>query len=248
MLLAVDVGNTNINMGVFKGRRLVIRYAIPTSRKNYFTCLKKIFLRNKIDDVIVCSVVPGASRSLERGFRRLLGRSPYIIGKGIKVPIRNRYRNPKQVGQDRLVNAYAAVMLYGAPSVVVDFGTAITFDVISKRKEYLGGMILPGLQVSLDALAERTALLPEIKLGRPQEFIGRDTKNSLLSGVVYGFGALTDALAVRIKNKIGKNAMVIGTGGNINLMAGYCRQLDKINKDLTLCGLNLIYRQRKNML
>jgi len=248
MLLAVDVGNTNISLAVFKGRRLINRYTIPTGKKDYSAHLKKIFLRNKIDGLIACSVVPSALRVLERDFRRLLGRNPYIIGKGIKVPIRNCYRKPKQVGQDRLVNAYAATALYGAPVIVVDFGTAITFDVISKRKEYMGGMILPGLQISLDALAERTALLPKIRLNKAGEFIGRDTKNSLLSGVVYGFSALTDALVIRIKNKIGKNAKVIGTGGNINLMGRYCRQLDKINRDLTLRGLNLIYRQRKNML
>lgn len=132
-------------------------------------------------------------------------------------------------------------MLYCAPLIVVDFGTAVTFDVVSDKKEYLGGMILPGLGISLDSLAERTALLPKIKLAAPREIIGRDTKNSMLSGIVYGFAALTDDLVVRIKKKIGRSALVIGTGGNIGLIGKYCKQIDKIDKDLTLKGLNIIY-------
>ena len=156
------------------------------------------------------------------------------------MPIRNLYRKPKQVGQDRLVNAYAASALYGAPLIVIDFGTAITFDIISKNKEYLGGMILPGLGISLEALHERTALLPKIKLSKPQEFIGRDTRNSMLSGIIYGFAALTDDLTNRIKKKIGKNVLVIGTGGNINLIGRYCRKIDRIDPDLTLKGIALL--------
>ena len=199
----------------------------------------------KLDDAIVCSVVPKVTRIIDKNLRRFLGKRPYIIGKEIIVPIKNLYRKPKQVGQDRLVNAYAGVRLYGAPLIVVDFGTAITFDAVSQRKEYLGGMILPGLGISLDSLAERTALLPKIKLAAPREIIGRDTKNSMLSGIVYGFAALTDDLTKRIKAKIGMNARVIGTGGNIRLIGRYCQSLDKIDADLTLKGLNLIYQNRK---
>lgn len=243
MLLAIDIGNTNISLGIFKGRRLLKGYSIPTKEKAYFGYLKKIFNRYKIDDALVCSVVPAATRILEKDLKRLLCKKPYILGKDIIVPIKNLYRKPKQVGQDRLVNGLAATRLYGAPAIIVDFGTAITFDVVSRNKEYLGGMILPGLGISLDALAERTALLPKIRLERPREFIGRDTKNSMLSGIIYGFAALTDDLTVRIKNKIGKNAKVIGTGGDINLISSYCRQINEIDKDLTLKGLNLIYNK-----
>ena len=159
------------------------------------------------------------------------------------MPIKNLYRNPKQVGQDRLVNAYAAVKLYGAPLIVVDFGTAVTFDIISKNKAYLGGMILPGMRISLDILAERAALLPKIKLNRPKEFIGRDTKSSMTSGIVYGLAALTDALAVKIKQRIGRNALVIGTGGNIGLIFRYCKAIDKVRGDLTIQGLSMLYRE-----
>ncbi len=196
-----------------------------------------------IDGVIISSVVPAATASLKTDFKKIFpGLVPLVAGQNVRVPIKNLYRNPAQVGQDRLVNAYAAVMLYAAPAVVVDFGTAITFDVISPKGAYIGGMILPGLGISLDALAVRTALLPKVTLHRPPEFIGRDTRSSMLSGVVYGFAALTDELVMRIKEKIGRKAKVIGTGGHIGLIGRYCRRIDIIDPDLTLQGLNLIYR------
>jgi len=241
MLLAIDIGNTNISLGVFNGRRLVKRLTISTQAKNYAPQLKKIFRRHKITDAIICSVVGRASQVLQKDLTRLLGKSPYYIGKGTSVPLKNLYRKPRQVGQDRLVNAYAAASLYGVPAVIVDFGTAITFDVVTKHKEYLGGMILPGLSLSLQALAQRTALLPDVKLGKPKEFIGRDTKSSMLSGIVFGFAALTDCLAQKLKSVLGKKIKVIGTGGNIGLMARYCRCFDIINPDLTLKGLRLLY-------
>jgi type III pantothenate kinase len=242
MILAVDIGNTNISFGVFKDNKIKKRFDIPT--KDY--SLKK--LRNNLGKVnivesIICSVVPHTTKILTQDLRGLLHKRAYIIGKDIAVPIKNLYRIPKQVGQDRLVNAYAAVSLYGVPLIVVDFGTAITFDVVSGKKEYLGGMILPGLQIALDALANRTALLPKIKLTKPKEFIGRDTKNSMLSGIVYGSVAVLDNLSRQIKQIIGKNAKVLGTGGNIGLIGKYCK-IDKIDRDLTLKGLNLIYKKK----
>ncbi len=206
MLLAIDVGNTNITFGIFKGNKVIKRFNIPTNAYNSKS-LNKNLGKLHIEDAIVCSVVPHITKILEKDLRKALRKSPLIIGKALKVPIKNLYRRPEQVGQDRLVNAFAAVRLYGAPLIVVDFGTAITFDVISRRKEYMGGMILPGLRISLDALAQRTALLPKIALEEPRELIGRDTKDSMLSGIVYGFAALTDDLAMRIKKSIGKSAM-----------------------------------------
>lgn len=241
MLLAIDIGNTNISFGVFKGKSILKRFDIPTvrySRRRLSAALGKA----AISDSIICSVVPDKTITLKKDLRQLLGRSPYIIGKeGLRVPMRNLYRKPSQVGQDRLVNAFAATVLYGAPCIIVDSGTAVTFDVISGRKEYLGGLILPGISMSLDALYERTALLPRVRPGRPKEFIGRDTGNSILSGIVYGFAALTDALIAGIKKKIGSRAKVIGTGGNIRLIRRYCRRIEIIERDLTLKGLNLLY-------
>ena len=239
-LLAVDIGNTNISFALFRANRIIKRFDIPTREYN-LKKLKNSLDKVAIDDSIICSVVPRATGILEKGLKSQLGARPYIIGKDISVPIKNLYRKPEQVGQDRLINAYAGTRFYGAPLIIVDFGTAVTFDVVSKNREYLGGMILPGLQISLDTLAERTALLPKIKLGKPREFIGRDTKNSMLSGIVYGLAALTDSLTEKVKNEIGNNALVVATGGNIGLIAGYCQGVAKIDKDLTLKGLNLIY-------
>ncbi|MCM8796174.1 MAG: type III pantothenate kinase [Candidatus Omnitrophica bacterium] len=242
-LLAVDIGNTNISFGVFEGARIVRKFNIPTLRYTIQKLMASLD-KGKIDAAIICSVVPKVQARLKCDLRRLLGKTSYYnIGTNLVVPIKNLYRKPKQVGQDRLVNAYAAVELYGAPLVVVDYGTAVTFDVVSRKKEYLGGMILPGLKISLDALFARTALLPKIKLSYPKEFIGRDTRNSMLSGIVYGFSALTDDLIKRIKEKIGKDTKVIGTGGNIELIKRYCHSFNKIDTDLTLKGINLIYQK-----
>jgi type III pantothenate kinase len=241
MLLTVDVGNTTISFGVFKNEKLLRKFCLPTGRYS-LSALKKNMRSLTVGDVMISSVVPAATALLKNDFKKIFpGLVPLVTGRNVRVPIKNLYRNPAQVGQDRLVNAYAAVMLYGAPAVVVDFGTAITFDVISSQKAYLGGMILPGLGISLDALAARTALLPKIALHRPPEFIGRDTRSSMLSGIVYGFAALTDELAMRIRKKIGRNAKIIGTGGNIELIGKYCRRIDMIDPDLTLKGLRLIY-------
>lgn len=243
MLLAIDIGNTNISFGIFEGKKLKKRFCIPTK---YHTAKDlKILLKGcKIYDTILCSVVPKASKFLENDINNILGKRPKLIGRDIIVPIKNRYRNPKQVGQDRLVNAYAGIILYGAPLIAVDFGTAITFDVISRDKEYLGGMILPGIQISLNALAQDTALLPKIKLGKPKEFIGKDTSSSMLSGVVYGFSALTSQLVRLLKQKIGKDALIIGTGGDIGLIKQYCKEFDVVDRELTLKGLNLLYSRK----
>jgi type III pantothenate kinase len=241
MLLAIDIGNTNITFGVFKGGKIVKRFDIHTHNFS-FKILKRNLINKSIDDAIICSVVPDSTKIVVPCLKKMLGKSPYIIGKDIQVPIKNLYRNPKQVGQDRLVNAYAAIMLYKAPVIMVDFGTAVTFDVVSKDKQYLGGMILPGLKISLEVLNQRTALLPKIKLNKPEELIGRDTKNSMLSGIVWGFAAMADELIKKLKRKLGKNAKAIGTGGDINLIAEFSTQLNKVDRNLTLKGLNLIYR------
>ncbi|MCX5710342.1 MAG: type III pantothenate kinase [Candidatus Omnitrophica bacterium] len=240
MLLAVDIGNTNITFGLFRGKRLFRRFDIPT-RGYSRGKLKNLLKKAAVEGSIVCSVVPAATRVLARDLSALTGSRPYIIGKDIWVPIKNLYRKPKEVGQDRLVNAYTAARLYGAPAIVVDCGTAVTLDVVSRNTEYLGGMILPGLGISLDALYERTALLPKVKLTHPGKLIGRDTRSSILSGLVYGLAASIDELSRRIKQKIGRNALVIATGGNIGLIKRYCNSISEVDPDLTLKGLRQIY-------
>jgi type III pantothenate kinase len=242
MLLAIDVGNTNISCGVFKGLKLVKQFDIPAKAcfKTSFT--KKFRNTSKVSASIICSVVPKLTKVILRGLISLTGKTPYIIGKDLIVPIKNLYRWPGQVGQDRLVSAYAASSLYYAPLVVIDSGTAITFDVISRNNAYLGGLIVPGMEISLAALKEKTALLPLVKLAKPQTLIGRDTKNSILSGIVFGTAALCGELTKRIKQRIGKDTLVIGTGGNIPLIKKYSKLRIKIDRDLTLKGINLVYR------
>jgi type III pantothenate kinase len=242
MLLAIDVGNTNITCGIFKGPRLIRQFDIPTKAcfKTHF--VKKLKNTSKISDSIICSVVPKQTKVILRDLLSLTGKLPYIIGKDLIVPIKNLYHNPKQVGQDRLVNAYAAIVLYQAPLIVIDSGTALTFDVISKNKAYLGGLIAPGMEISLATLKEKTALLPQVKLAKPKNIIGRDTKNSILSGIVFGTAALCSELTKSIKQRIGKDALVIGTGGNIDLIKKYSKVQIEIDKDLTLKGINFIYK------
>jgi len=245
MLLVIDIGNTNITFGLLKGKRIIRTFNIPT--KDYgLNKLKAKLSKAKPENTVICSVVPRATEKLKRDLLALTARKPYIIGKDILVPIKNLYLKPKQVGQDRLVNAYAASKLYGVPLIAIDFGTAITFDIISKKRAYLGGMILPGLKISLEALNQRTALLPKIKLEEPNAFIGRDTKNSMLSGIIYGFGSLADELITRIRKAIGQNALAIATGGNTELISKYCRKINKIDVSLTLKGLSMLYTSKKN--
>jgi type III pantothenate kinase len=244
MLLAIDIGNTNITGGIFAADKLKYQFDIATKTYKKAELLKKLRAYPGISDIIICSVVPKLTGKLAPELERLTGKKPYIIGKDLIVPLTNLYHKPKQVGQDRLVNAYAADSLYAGPLIVIDSGTAVTFDVISKDKAYLGGLIFPGMKMSLEALKEKTALLPKIKLQPPKMFIGRDTKNSILSGVVFGTAALSKEIVSKIKQSLGKNTRIIGTGGNISLIKRYSGIKMKINRDLTLIGIKLIHKHR----
>ncbi len=252
MLLAIDIGNTNISFGIFsaeggsacggKDDKILKTFDIPSKQYSCNKMLKKTGSA-KITDMLICSVVPKLTNVVIKDLIRVFGKRPYIIGKDMHVPIQNRYRNPNQVGQDRLVNAYAGARLYGVPLVVVDFGTAITFDVISKLGTYEGGLILPGIGISIDALNQRTALLPKINLKIPKEFIGKDTANSILSGLVYGFAAMTSQLNIELKKRLGKKTRIIATGGNARLMRKFCGNINQIDNQLTLKGINFIYKK-----
>lgn len=244
MNLTIDIGNTSITFGIFKDNNLLKRLSLPTRPYCYNIFLSKLFRHYAFEAVIVASVVPAATKTLENALKQLGGKKPLILGKNLVVPIKNRYQFPKQVGQDRLVNAFAAIKLYGAPAIVVDYGTAVTFDVISSKGEYLGGLILPGIETSLAALKEKTALLPRIKLSQPpKNIIGRNTRQSMLSGVIFGFASLTQGVIYQLKQELGKNCRVIGTGGHIQLIAPYCPVFDAKDINLTLKGLNLILKK-----
>lgn len=240
MILTIDIGNTNINFGVFRQSIIVKKQSIPTNDKKRIASIKKVVSANKVAKVIICSVVPQKTKELKKEIKKVFKKDILIAGEDLIIPIKNLYHRPKQVGQDRLVNAYGGIIKYGAPLIIVDFGTAITFDVISKKEEYLGGMILPGLELSLRALFHGTALLPRVFLKQPKEFIGKSTKESILSGIVYGFAGLADSLIDKIQKKIGKNAKVIATGGNSHLIARYSKAITHIDPNLTLRALTLL--------
>lgn len=242
MLLSVDIGNTSIHNGIFEGKALRKVFRVST----LVAGLKQQYSRKlgayakKIDGVIVVSVVPAALKKAEKALRALLKKKIRVVGRDIDCGVRNLYKYPKQVGQDRLVNARAAYDLYGGPCVIVDFGTAITVDIVNRKKEYLGGAIVAGAEISLWALSERTALLPKTAIRKPRGILGRETTESMIIGAVHGFSSLCDGLVVKMKKNYCKGAKVIATGGFSGLIGQYCENIDEIDPLLTLKGLRLI--------
>lgn len=254
MLLAVDVGNTSITLGVLKGKRVVKTFQMETVLKPSLLRirLKKMLksVRRKhpdINGVIICSVVPGVVGAVKSAIKRELHLKPAVIGLDIIVPVKNRYRNPKQVGTDRLVCAYAAMRLYSIPAIIVDLGTAITLDIVSRKKEYLGGIIVPGIKLSAETLFQKTALLPQTAIHKPRSLIGKDTKDSILSGLFYGYGAMIRGLIAQISKKISGRPKVIVTGGYTRLMKQYI--VDKthvIDDHLILKGMALLWMDKSS--
>ncbi|MDP3792037.1 MAG: type III pantothenate kinase [Candidatus Omnitrophota bacterium] len=246
-ILAVDIGNTNITVGLFKGNKLSRKTKIPTNSYSlYARSIKALIARahfeiGDVSEAVISSVVPLSLARFIVELRKLSSDIKItVLGKDKIVPIKNLYRIKKEVGQDRLVNAYAAKMLYGAPAVVVDSGTAITFDIISKKGDYLGGLILPGIELSLSSLYRRTALLPKVELKDAPSIIGKDTVNSMRGGILFGFGAMIDGLAAKYRKILGKDAKIIATGGNSKLIKKYAKSIQMADEDLTLKGLYLI--------
>lgn len=254
MLLAIDIGNTTISLGILKGQRVVRIFSIDSeiSQVRLRSGFKKIFrhISKKFPDiqkVILCSVVPKLLHTVERAIVQHLKIRPFIIGKDIKVPLKNHYHNPKQVGQDRLVCAYAAKCLYGQPAIIIDFGTAITFDVISKQGNYEGGIIVPGIRLSVQSLYKKTALLPKISsIKGPRALIGKNTKESILSGIFFGYGSMCCGLIDHISKQINGKPKVIVTGGHTNLMKKFIsKKIFKIDKNLVFKGMKLLANYSK---
>jgi len=244
-VLAIDVGNTNVSFGFFQGKKLLKEWRLPTASLHRPVSQRRLLagLRPKrLSGIILCSVVPWATKTL---CERLKFSNPppfYILGQNLRCPIPNRYRRPRQVGQDRLVNAYAVLRLYGAPAIICDFGTAITIDLLSKKGEYLGGIICPGLGISLEALAEKTALLPKVTLKPPRQLLGQETAETIRSGAFFGFASLCDGLVERLRKTYGRNLPVVLTGGHSEMLSTYCHRINYTNKFLTLKGLNLLFQ------
>ncbi len=250
MLVAIDIGNTAFDVAILDGMKVVKRYQTSTivSPARLQTQLKKIVVQlepkaETIEAVLVCSVVPDAVKILVPLLRPAFAGKVFILGRDLVVPIVNRYANPRQVGQDRLVCAYAAAQLYGCPTVVIDLGTAITFDVVSKKKEYLGGMIIPGIKLSADTLFQRTALLPLVKIRRPRALIGKDTTGSILSGIFYGYGMMIQGMVALIRKQLKLRPKVVVTGGYTDLMKEFIApQINIVDQDLVLKGMALVWK------
>jgi len=252
VLLAIDIGNTSVSFGVLSGQRVVQIYSVETrmAQAQFRTELKILLNRirrkfPKVKDVVICSVVPRVSDMVERAVTSQLKIQSKNIGKDIPVPLKNNYRIPKQVGQDRLVCAYAAKCLYGLPVIIVDFGTATTFDVVSKLGSYEGGIIVPGIHLSVESLYKKTALLPKISsIKGPKALIGKDTQESILSGIFYGYGSMCCGLIDRISKKLKRKPKVIVTGGHTDVMRKFiAKKITKIDVNLVFKGMALLWRQ-----
>jgi type III pantothenate kinase len=246
VLLAIDVGNTNTVFGVFDGEELVESWRVKTDARNTADELWLIYRGllgdRKLTGLIASSTVPAVIGELRIMFGRYYPHLPaLIVEPGVRTGVPLLVDNPKEVGPDRIVNSLAAYHLYGGPAVVVDFGTSTNFDVVSAKGEFLGGALAPGIEISVDALAARAARLLKIEIVRPRSVIGKNTVESLQSGILYGFVGQIDALVRRIVVELGGPATVVATGGLAPLMVSECETIQWHQPDLTLIGLRLVF-------
>ncbi|AIQ66272.1 type III pantothenate kinase [Paenibacillus graminis] len=255
MMLAVDIGNTNIVLGVYRGRELLHHFRLSTARQStadeYGVLIHNLFHMSNIsfkdvEGVIISSVVPPLVQVIVEMCVKYIGKEPLLVGPGIKTGLNLRYENPREVGADRIVNAVAAIEQYQCPLVVVDFGTATTFDCIDAGANYLGGAIVPGLGISTEALYQRASKLPRIELEKPKKVIGRNTVHAMQAGIIFGYAGQVEGIVRRIKAEMNAPVLkVIATGGLATLIAGETDCIDEVNPMLTLEGLRIIYDRNK---
>ncbi|GEN34551.1 type III pantothenate kinase [Aneurinibacillus danicus] len=254
MLFVIDVGNTNIVLGVYEGDELKHNWRISTDRgktADEFGMLIKSLLADKgltfsdIEGIIISSVVPPLMFPLEKMCHKYFDIKPMVIGPGLKTGLNIKAENPREVGADRIVNAVAAIHYYGTPLIVVDFGTATTFCFIDEEGGYHGGAIAPGIGISTEALYSRAAKLPRIELVKPPSVIGRNTIHAMQSGIIYGFVGQVDELVRRMKAEVAKELRVIATGGLAELIGSESNEIDIVDPWLTVKGLRLIYNRNK---
>jgi len=255
MLLAIDIGNTNVTFGIFDGEKIKATWRVSTAihrtPDEYAHLMLSLMERQgisatKLKDVVTCSVVPPLLIIFEEVCKRFLKKAPLIVEAGVKTGVRIDMDNPREVGPDRIVNAVAAHQLYGGPVIVIDLGTATTFDVVSKDGRYIGGAIAPGIAIATEALFTRTAVLPRIELALPKKAIGRNTVAAMQSGIVFGYIGLIEGLVSRIQAELDEKATVVATGGFAALTTKATKTIDIVNSDLTLIGLRLIYNMNRS--
>lgn len=257
LLLVIDVGNTNIVFGIYKGEELLYDWRITTDKNRtsdeYGLLFNQIFQYNginpkSIENVIISSVVPPLMHTLPTMSMRYLGIDPMVVGPGLKTGINIKYDNPREVGADRIVNAVAAYQKYGGPLIIVDVGTAVTFCTVSKDGDYLGGVIYPGIKISSEALFMRTAKLPKVEIAKPNTVIGKNTVNSIQSGLVYGYIGMIDHIIEKIMDEMGvaeEEVNIVGTGGFSSLIASESKYIKEMDRLLTLEGLKMIYEKNR---
>ncbi|ARU60578.1 pantothenate kinase [Tumebacillus avium] len=250
MILVLDVGNTNITLGVYKGQDLLYHWRIATIRErteDELGILVKMMLADngitvdEISGIAISSVVPPLMFALEKMSNKFFGHKPIVIGPGVKTGLNIKYENPREVGADRIVNAVAAIEKYGYPLIIVDFGTATTFCVINDVGDYMGGVVAPGINISTEALFRHAAKLPRIEITRPPSVVGRNTITSMQSGVLYGFTGQVDGIVSRIKKEFNLPFKVIATGGLANLISAESFEIEIQDDNLTLDGLRIIW-------
>jgi type III pantothenate kinase len=254
MLLALDAGNTNITIGAFEGQELIGRWRLRTIHEQtadeWGVLMRNLFALAsldlaRVDGIIIASVVPPLDATLTAMADRYFRTKPMFITPDTDIGIKVLYDNPKEVGADRVINGVAAYSLYGGPCVVVDLGTTINFDVVSANAEYLGGMICPGIGMSITGLFSRTARLPMVDFREPARVIGKNTVNSIQSGLYYGFVGMIDGIVERVIGELGPETKSIATGGQAPLIARASRYIKIINDDLTLQGLEIVWRRNR---
>jgi type III pantothenate kinase len=251
MLLAVDIGNTNVTLGVFEGEELRATWRVSTdslrTADEYGVQMVKLLQegdieRGAIEGVCYASVVPPLVAVFESVFRRYLDEVPVLrVSAGVKTGLRVRYEDPREVGADRIVDAVAALKLHAPPLIVVDLGTAIVFDAISREGDYVGGAIAPGISVAADALAQKAAMLRHVDLRPPKHAVGNNTTAAMQSGILFGYAELIEGMLRRFKAELGEDAWVVATGGWAPVMAQITHAFDRVDEDLTLHGLRLVH-------
>jgi type III pantothenate kinase len=256
MIFLADIGNTSITLGLIKSNSVVRFGRIMVDKSGdkifYSKLLKKYANDNRIkitkeDIAIFCSVVPSVDVVFSLALKEIGFKKVCQTGKDLKYSIKNKYKKPKQVGSDRLLNAIAAHNVYPKnDTLVIDFGTAITFDIVNKKNEYLGGIIMPGIRTSLAALSSRAELLPLIKLTKPVGLIGKDTKTSIQNGIFYSVAGACEGIITRFKSKYGNKLRIIATGGDAALFEGFIKGINLVDKQLTLHGLYINYKMLNN--
>jgi type III pantothenate kinase len=252
VLLVVDVGNTQTHFGTFDGEHLVEHWRFATVRTSTAdelgAALRSLLgLRglafDDLDGSIVSSTVPQLEPEWREMAERYLGHEPVVVGPGVRTGLAIRYDNPREIGADRLVNSVALRDRFDGAAVCVDFGTATTFDIVSAAGEYLGGVILPGIEISLDALTERGAKLPKIDLAEPRGVIGKSTVDAIRSGILFGYAGAIDRILRRIEAELGETLEVIATGGLSSRIVPFCEHIAEVDDLLTLTGLRLIHEK-----